>query len=305
MRTWTIYGSKWDSSNFVQRLKEEFIYEHSVEGQVEQRLLMRKRIYQIQGQRLTRRQEQEYRKSLLAQEIESRRELEELSGSKFNGEAVWNKAHAPAYEALLRGDVDAAYSMWVNLEDHHRLKLTLHLWELAEQQAITKQVWATVLRASWQRGKTGCLLLKARLTQKQIVAMFGYADPASLMVNPGEFEAFQALGEKVQIWRGASTYARHASSGISWSTNPLQAEWFAYRAVREKGGEPVLIQAVASKADILAKFDYEDEIVLNPKRATTLNIVETQRLSVECDSSRMDELRELLHEDEGEALEGA
>lgn len=294
-RVWTIYGRKWNSANFLERMRPEFEYSRSIEGMVEANMQRDNVIMKSLGIDIN-----------LSAELADqwRADLTELykrvrhlnSKSSGSNEAHWDKHFMPLYNDAINGDVDAAYTLWILLEDCERLKLTLHLWELAEERLITPQVWAATLLSSWQRGNAGCLLLKAKLTQKQIVSMFNYACPATLMGDEEELSRFHSLSEDIEIWRGTTSSTKYRETGMSWSSSGLQAEWFAYRNLNDDGDEPILIRAIAKKSDLLASFNYENEIVVNPMRTTRLNILSITRLSNDYES-RMKELRNMLHED--------
>lgn len=167
-----------------------------------------------------------------------------------------------AYQSAVDGNTEAATSLWFWLEDYERLLLTLHFWNEIKENRITSEVWAAILCNTWQRGKTGCLLLKAVISTVEIVEMFMAASPERLMAEDGEFETYSSLPDKVEIWRGTSNEAGHQSTGMSWTLDPIQAEWFAL--FRSGSPIPLLCRTVVEKKDILAAFDYENEIVVNP-----------------------------------------
>jgi hypothetical protein len=200
------------------------------------------------------------------------------------------------YKLSLQGDLDATHFIWVALEDPERVKLTLHFWELVAEKKVSQEVWGTILQKSWQRGKSGCLLLKAKLPPKIILEMFEYADLKTLMSDSGEYDRFSKLPEQTEIWRGTSKRSTHRENGLSWTTNILQAEWFAYRNC-SRNDQPILIHAITDRKNILAIFNYENEVVINPITAKKLNIQSFKSLPSEDWHDRMNELREVLKTD--------
>lgn len=197
-----------------------------------------------------------------------RKKLQETSGnmllSSFSDkQKKWDHLR-DAYQSAVDGNTEAATSLWFWLEDYERLLLTLHFWNETKENRITPEVWAAILCNTWQRGKTGCLLLKAVISTVEVIEMFMTASPKSLMAEDGEFETYNNLPDKLEIWRGTSSQAGHQSTGMSWTLDPIQAEWFAL--FRSGSATPLLCRTVVEKKDILAAFDYEKEIVVNPMK---------------------------------------
>ncbi|VWD16186.1 hypothetical protein [Burkholderia contaminans] len=184
-----------------------------------------------------------------------------LLSSRSEKQKTWDYLRE-SYQSAVDGNTEAATSLWCWLEDYERLLLTLHFWNEIQENRITPEVWAAILCNTWQRGKTGCLLLKAVISTVEIVEMFMAASAKSLMAEDGEFEAYNSLPDTLEIWRGTSSEAGHQSTGMSWTLDPIQAEWFAL--FRSGSATPLLCRTVVEKKDILAAFDYEKEIVVNP-----------------------------------------
>ncbi|BEH31529.1 hypothetical protein [Burkholderia pseudomallei] len=200
------------------------------------------------------------------QEVETRRnaareQLQYLMTSPSDKENTWREVSG-TYQNAVDGDTEAATSLWLWLPDYERLLLTLHFWSGVKEDWITPEVWGTILCNTWQRGKAGCLLLNAVVSTTEITEMFEKANLKSLMSEDNEFETYNNLPDKVEIWRGTSSQAGHQSTGMSWTLDPIQAEWFAL--FRSGSATPLLCRTVVEKKDILAAFDYEKEIVVNP-----------------------------------------
>lgn len=73
---------------------------------------------------------------------------------------------------------------------------------------------------------------------------------------------YEALPDRIEIWRGSNTSHPLAEHGMSWTTDKATAVWFAQRHAGV-GGEPLLFRAVIHKGDVaLAVMDRSEfEIV--------------------------------------------
>lgn len=84
----------------------------------------------------------------------------------------------------------------------------------------------------------------------------------SELMTPNEHEALATLPDPVRIYRGAAPkYAR----GLSWTTDPERAKWFAERYSAWSGR---VFTCVIPKTKILAYFleRDENEVVIDPSR---------------------------------------
>lgn len=196
-----------------------------------------------------------------------------------------------AYEPALNGDIDAAETAWCQLEDWGRVTLTHYLWELREAYRISPQVWARILELTWKRGKGGCLLFRESLRAKTVIKMFSAACALTLMYRSGEHERLNNLPEEFVAWRGTSSTSRHQWTGFSWTTDKDQAAWFAYRN-SDGDSQPLLLHAVVRRSSVLACFNYEREVVVNPRRPRKQQSVEI--LPKENRWKRLDELRKII-----------
>lgn len=197
-----------------------------------------------------------------------RKQLEQTAGNRLitslsDKEKEWEYLRS-MYQHAVDGNTEAAISLWYRLGDYKGLLLTLHFWSGVKENWITPEVWGTILCETWQTGRRGCLLLNAIISVTEITEMFKKASLKSLMAEDNEFETYNNLPNEVEIWRGTSTQAEHQSTGMSWSLDPIQAEWFAL--FRSGSATPLLCRTVVKKTDILAAFDYEKEIVVNPMK---------------------------------------
>jgi len=83
------------------------------------------------------------------------------------------------------------------------------------------------------------------------------------LMDKSEHADFRKLPDCLSVYRGFT--GRH-STGMSWTTDPDKAEWFARRF--SMFGQPKLIAGVVRKADILAYFNrrMESEVVADPTK---------------------------------------
>ena len=192
--------------------------------------------------------------------------IEESSGMTIDetDEKCW-ESYTKAYAEMLTGDREAARAIWFELEDWSRLRFTLHSWDLVRRASISPSTWADLLRYTWQRGKTGALLMRAHVAPQLLEEMFQTAPSAQLMNEDGEHAKFTSLPEYVSVWRGTNTMARHRMKGISWTLSRHWAEWFAYRNTYAHG-KPEVLQGVVQRSAIMAYFGEEEEVVINPRR---------------------------------------
>lgn len=223
----------------------------------------------------TERIEKRYRDQLIQMGI-SKKQLEKLLPPRTEDSSLKNKLkiYQSLHEEMKAGSSDAAEEIFNFLEDWARLRFTLYVWELRKSGEVTGEVWGRTLILAWQRGKTECLLLRAKISKSKIVEMFAKASPASLMGNPGEYDRYLGLPKKITIWRGANHNSKFKNNGLSWSLNKDQAQWFAYRFSSEHS-QPILIRAVIPKCAVLAALDYEQEIIVSPQHIIKVSAEET------------------------------
>lgn len=83
------------------------------------------------------------------------------------------------------------------------------------------------------------------------------------LMTPEELSYYRALPDSVRIWRGAR-YPRYAR-GISWTTDPDQAAWFAQRFASKDGGR--IYSVTVGREAIIAYFAgrKESEVIVNPR----------------------------------------
>lgn len=174
-----------------------------------------------------------------------------------------HNSYVKLYKKLLKGSVDSALkAYWLLPDNTTRLLFTLNLWDEQSKVSNFSKVWGAILRCCWTGGKSGSLLMQSSITLSLLVEMFKFAEMSTLM-NKAEINSFKSMPDIVEVWRGVSETSDYGWNGLSWTTNRLQAEWFAYRNVT-KNEKCFLLEGEVSKKELLAYFENEWEIVINP-----------------------------------------
>ncbi len=198
------------------------------------------------------------------------------------------------YKKALEGDLAASVMAWNSTPfDESKLFFTLHMWHQFINGKILPSVWGTLLKQSWEYGKDGCLILSAKIPSYLIIQMFESAPKEILMDGYDELNKFINTPETIEIWRGISSESEFKHGGMSWTTNREQAMWFAYRNLNHiKTEQPTLLKAVIAKEKILARFNYEWEVVVSP--ASSIMDIEEILLPKDSDHKIMTSLRDSL-----------
>lgn len=198
------------------------------------------------------------------------------------------------YKKALTGDVEASRMAWYSTPyDESKLFFTLHMWHQFTNGEISPSVWGTLLKQSWEYGKDGCLILGAEISSDLIIKMFESAPKEILMNGHDELNKFINTPETIEIWRGVSSESAFKHNGMSWTTNREQAMWFAYRNLNHTETEqPTLLRAVIAKEKILARFNYEWEVVVSP--ASSMMDIEETVLPEDSSDEIMTSLRDSL-----------
>lgn len=279
---WNIFGSYWNSDNYMRQLIKTVYYYESGERFIHSTALLEVHALEMRtGRRATSRERQAL--------VEHVREQMADFYAKRNADGVVEEAISTVtsnYHKSMAGDVKAAESLSLFLKDGDRLKLALHLWEQRKAGKLDPRVWGAILKNTWQDGKVGCLLLRAKLTKGVVRRMFKAATLDSLMGDPfgltTELEVYKTLPKRFMVWRGASSYGRHLDSGYSWTLDRNQACWFAYQNAFIKKGEPILLQATVCREAVLALFAHEQEVVLDHAVQGAISNVLTEALPEDC-----------------------
>lgn len=181
------------------------------------------------------------------------------------------------FSAMLLKDEEtatgAAMRLWCLLGDEGRLDLAVWGFYAVSKGIIGKSAWSAILRESWQRGVSGSLLSpRTGLTYRDLVAMFEASGP-----DDEERASMAAFPDRIEVYRGTSGISvAKARVGMSWTTDKGAAAWFANRF----GGDPLVLRAEVRKADVLAHFAYESEVVVRPRRVSKVVEVPVAKASV-------------------------
>lgn len=194
----------------------------------------------------------------------------------------------PRFEAMVSEEAETATGgalrLWCLLGDEGRIDLTVWGHYAVSKGIIGKPAWSTILKQSWLRGKTGSLLsTRTGFRLGELVAMFEAADPEHLM-EADERATLGGLPDRIEVYRGTSGISvAKARGGMSWTTDKATAAWFANLF----GGIPLVLRAEVRKADVLAYFFHEDEIVVRPRRVSKVSAVQVRRDNVRYDDREL------------------
>lgn len=98
------------------------------------------------------------------------------------------------------------------------------------------------------------------------------------IMDKTERRTLKALPDLVPVYRGAR-FPDAARDGLSWTTLPDTAHWFAHRWGRE-GDEPTVAEGYVERPKIIACFDGrgEHEVVALPEDVTISRLIPAQRV---------------------------
>ena len=155
-------------------------------------------------------------------------------------------------------------------------ELAMFVWAEFRKRRVSADQWGLTLGLTWQSGHRG-MLAGVALSQATVLEMFREAPTAAIhwSVDPeGEAQRkFDQLPDELQVFRGVSTGIDHYEDGLSWTTNPVEARNFMGHNTHNSKEIPGLLTAVVPKKAVLAMFDFEDEVVVDP----TVRKVEVER----------------------------
>lgn len=131
---------------------------------------------------------------------------------------------------------------------------------LAEPYLSAKDLPAMV-RTVWQN--TEDVNAGTNISRSDFVRLFKECDKEAIM-GKEEIERYNALPDLVTIYRGVASGKAKSAKSLSWTTDRAIAEKFAYQRAPGKTGGKVFTAKV-KKSDILAFFDGEDEVIVDPR----------------------------------------
>lgn len=115
---------------------------------------------------------------------------------------------------------------------------------------------------------------------RDLLDLFYAKDNLKLMMDNDELKLLNSLPNEVKIWRGVKVDVDDIfdddNIGLSFTLNKHKAIWFAERFSQEGVSQPILIEAVVKKVDILSIFlnRDEEEVIVNPEDIKIKNIIE-------------------------------
>lgn len=136
------------------------------------------------------------------------------------------------------------------------------------EPAVSRSDLAKLLKSIWQSCENQSS--NPVFSQDEMIELFVKATPRKLM-DKNERKKFASLSEKVTIYRGVAKAGEKYARQLSWTLDIEQARWFS-RRFKQAGG--IVYRAEISKDDILAYFQYENEVVLNPDKLVNLTMVQ-------------------------------
>lgn len=175
-----------------------------------------------------------------------------------------NDADVEIFCALLHN----CYNAWKVVNQPLIFELAMYFWAQYKKGLISSKVWAAVLAVAWQAGRRGMLACVA-LNANQVREMFKAADLETLhYLSSGDendlVAAYAALPDEIAVYRGVSTGIEHHLDGFSWTTDPAEAAAFLMRNCHNDREIPGICQAIVKKESVLALFDFENEVVVDP-----------------------------------------
>lgn len=106
-------------------------------------------------------------------------------------------------------------------------------------------------------------------TNEELLQLFVKADKSTLM-KPNDEIVYSNLKSNLTVYRGINTTEENVEisdkywRSLSWTTDYKRAEWYAKRWSDIKSNSTMIVfETVILKEDIIATFEYENEIILN------------------------------------------
>lgn len=124
---------------------------------------------------------------------------------------------------------------------------------------LTEEDYGELLRASWVGSENPNQ--DVNVSVRESVRYFKKADKKHLMEKE-EREYLKNLPDEVKVYRGVSV--GREPNGLSYTDNLAMADWFSHRYDREdeKG---YILEGTVKKENILAYFESENELVIDPR----------------------------------------
>jgi hypothetical protein len=153
-------------------------------------------------------------------------------------------------------------------DSYNRIPTLIDLWGAC---VVEQDDWLKLLGDEWSSSDNIGLHLDSLLDETPLGEVFAGYDKRHLMTDE-EWEAFEKLPDAVTVFRGC--YANN-KWGLSWSLDRAVAEKFPTLHRYRQQGQPLLVKALACKADIAAlKIEREEYEVITyrPRHISTSHI---------------------------------
>ncbi|MEJ5896707.1 hypothetical protein WIT60_07595 [Aquabacterium sp. G14] len=161
-------------------------------------------------------------------------------------------------EAAFDGDVEAAISLSVALNNSKRGAVAVAMWRAKVKPDAFREYFASV----WEHDHRH--VIAAAESRRTLGHMFRYA----AFPMPAE------LPDVVTLWRGSSWLTiAEAKKGYSWTTDRSTACWFAVRFA-QAGGRPLVLRADVAKSDIALFTNNRSEseaVLIRPPAAAVVD----------------------------------
>lgn len=140
------------------------------------------------------------------------------------------------------------------------------------EQYLDKKDLASILREVWQG--TDSVNDGTNISQERFVELFQECDLSDLM-EPSELRTVLNMPATITIYRGVTSGKESSARSMSWTLNLKTARRFAFHPMRNKAPKTTgeVFQATIDRNDILAYFEGEEEIVVDPANLRGLQVV--------------------------------
>lgn len=146
-------------------------------------------------------------------------------------------------------------------------ELVMYCWHGLKSGQFPAETWAGALGYGWQCGKRG-MLGGVKLAQATVVEMFAAAPKSALFwvaTGRDDWDDYhRSLADEIEVYRGISTHSQLQDKGFCWTTDWEQAWKFAAMNTHSLMEIPGVITAKIPKQAVLAVFDFESEITVDP-----------------------------------------
>lgn len=177
---------------------------------------------------------------------------------------------------IIRSDlgIDAAQQVF-HLAQISDDRICLEMFAYAWNKGRPKcpHVFGSLLAATHQKGRVGSLVISV-YSPSTAEKMFRLASKESLEFG----REHPTNNQSTTLYRGGySDSSAELASGMCWTDNIEIAAWFATRKIKD--GTAFLLSTKASDNEVLARFDYENEVLLSPDENRLYEIIKLDQSS--------------------------